>query len=190
MRRNTRASLNLSVNAIVVFVLAFAMLGVGLTFTSLIRENVMESTEGIIPNEEFENPPSSSEPLTISDELTMERGDKENLGLGFYNKDAGTARNVKLGISKCLNEDGETMDGKVPDVVSPVNDVPPSDWRAFKIIVEADAEDFPPGDYVCTFSAFNGGNEGGVNTPDSELEDSDTEGYVFYEKQFFLTITS
>lgn len=181
------ASLNLSVNAIVVFVLAFAMLGVGLMFTGIIREKVVESTKGIVPKKDFSNPPSASNPLTISDQLTIKRGAKKNINLGFYNKGSGTATDVKLGVRQCLSDDGDEI-SVVPSVVSPSSEVPPSDWKAFKIILDLSdsnvKEQYTSGTYVCTFSAYKGGAE-----PDPEVG-SGTAGYIYDEKQIFMKVTS
>lgn len=184
-----KASLNLSVNAIVIFVLAFAMLGVGLTFTGLIRENVTGATKDIIPKSDFKNPPTAQNPITITDELTIKRGAKKKVDLGFYNKDAGTAQSVQLGIRQCLKDDGTEMT-ELPNVVSPVANVDASDWKGFKVIIdvgssEAVEDAYTSGDYVCTFSAYKSGD-----SPDPGISDPATSGYIFNEKQIFMSITS
>ncbi|MGM5482795.1 MAG: hypothetical protein ACQESF_05005 [Nanobdellota archaeon] len=183
------ASLNLSVNAIVVFVLAFAMLGVGLMFTGIIREKMVESTKGIVPKDDFKNPPSASDPITISNDVTLKRGAKKNIDLGFYNDGSGTANDVKLGVRECLNDQGDKL-SEVPNVVSPASSVPASDWKAFKIILDMGSSDevestYSAGTYVCTFSAYRSGA-----SPDPEITSVSSSGYIYQEKQIFLTITS
>ena len=51
---NKKAALELSVNAIIIFVLAFAMLGVGLTVTNMLSKKVEEGV-GIIGEKEADD---------------------------------------------------------------------------------------------------------------------------------------
>ena len=87
MKFSKNASLNLSVNAIVVFVLAFSMLGVGLYVTNLIRENVGSGIISVVNIQDLKSPPSPEDPITISREVSLKKGKETKLDLGYYNKE-------------------------------------------------------------------------------------------------------
>ncbi|MFW5991072.1 MAG: hypothetical protein ACOCQX_02475 [Candidatus Nanoarchaeia archaeon] len=213
MRRNTKASLNLSVNAIVVFVLAFAMLGVGLMFTDMIRSKMSDTMGSITEIDDFETPPDPTNPLTINQELSISQGDTKKIKLGFYNKGS-PAEHVKVGIKKCIdNQNNEALEGsgEIPNAVSiPADSVPAGEGIGFKFTLDMTqnllGEDlkasdndplYPPGTYTCEFIAYNAGEAGELlpteaGDVDSEAGDVDSagdEGYIYEEKQFWLEVT-
>jgi hypothetical protein len=98
-----RGSLELSVNAIVIFIIAFAMLGVGLFFINKVRNTVDIDPGSFIPANQMKNPPSSEDPLTIDSEVKMKNGDKKKITLGFYPKTNPPTTGIGFYISECVN---------------------------------------------------------------------------------------
>ena len=64
-RHSRRAALNLSVEAIIIFVLAFAMLGVGLFITDLLREGASKGIQEALGTlEDLGEKPTAQKPIT------------------------------------------------------------------------------------------------------------------------------
>jgi hypothetical protein len=200
---NKRASLELSVNAIVIFVLAFSMLGVGLYVTNLIRENVGSGITSVVNIQDLKSPPSAEDPITISREVTLKKGKEIKLDIGYYNKETREAANAKIGISQCISPDGtdipfekqagaETTNSIL--VVSPTANVGASEGKGYKIKLADNSDnaddDFKliTGSYVCTMIVYDsvGGsyNDGWGEFP------TEGNGNPYEEKQFFLNVVS
>lgn len=190
MRGSKKADLSLSVNAIVVFVLAFSMLGVGLYVTNLIRENVGSGITSVVNIQDLKSPPSAEDPITISREVTLKKGKEIKLDIGYYNKNTEEAKNVKMGISDCITPNGESL-GMVEGglgadpllVVSPVaSSVGASEGKGYKIKIvdKSDAGILSTGSYVCTMIAF----DPELTSDWGSIEDP------YEEKQFFLNVVS
>lgn len=192
MRSSKKADLSLSVNAIVVFVLAFSMLGVGLYVTNLIRENVGSGITSVVNIQDLKSPPSAEDPITISREVTLKKGKEIKLDIGYYNKNTEEATDARLGISSCISPSGEELAletggaDKTTDYllfVSPKATIGASEGKGYKVkIVDNSKEtgtDLITGSYVCTMVAFN---------PDST--DVGSLDNPYEEKQFFLNVVS
>lgn len=170
-----KGSLQLSVNAIVVFVLAFAMLGVGLFLTNMIKEQVGGGVMSVVDINELRNPPSADDSITISREVTIKKGKKINLDVGYYNKDSGTNYDAVIGIEKCKSEAGEVFetDSELPAVISnPVN-VGASEGAQYRIIFSLKGVEYTAGTYVCKMIVY-----------------SEDDGAVYDTDSFFLEVTS
>ncbi|MFH1439973.1 MAG: hypothetical protein ABIG89_05370 [Candidatus Woesearchaeota archaeon] len=192
MRFSKNASLNLSVNAIVVFVLAFSMLGVGLYVTNLIRENVGSGITSVVNIQDLKSPPSAEDPITVSREITLKKGKEIKIDIGYYNKNTEEATNAKIGIGDCIKPDGEQLileGGGTSDdallVVSPfAKSVGASEGKGYKVkIVDNSKNTGDPlttGSYVCTMIVFDPALGTGWGSYDEPYE----------SKQFFLNLVS
>ena len=96
-----KGSLSLSVNAIVVFILAFAMLGVGLFFVNKIRGDIDIDTDKFLDPDIMTKPPSSENPLTI-DDVEMKPSDTKDVNIGIYAKD-GAINGVYFRMKSCTD---------------------------------------------------------------------------------------
>jgi hypothetical protein len=201
MKFSKNASLNLSVNAIVVFVLAFSMLGVGLYVTNLIRENVGSGITSVVNIQDLKSPPSPEDPITISREVTLKKGKEIKLDIGYYNKETREAQDAKIGISECIDPLGNTIEfekqvGETLNpilVVSPKGNVGASEGKGYKVKLVDNSNDeyaLNTGSYVCTMITYA---EDGAP---SEYQDSwgefpiEGSGNPYEEKQFFLNVVS
>jgi hypothetical protein len=138
MKRSTlRASLNLSVNAIIIFVLAFAMLGVGLLVTKELQSLGMggiDKAKTLIKN--IQEDPTASTPLVgISTDLTIPARKESPLGLKYYNKDPYTIYSPSVNITICKDSStGQVLDNPV-DIVSLSDNIEPSTFQAIPISI-------------------------------------------------------
>ncbi len=161
IRRYKKAALNLSVNAIVVFVLAFAMLGVGIAFVNVIRENILGTGADIIDVGELERPPSADRPLTVPDEINLPMTDGTDEKVGFYNRRDVTAENAVIGITECTGTGGlDDIDpDSLPDVSSLPVDLERGERTGFLIYVGrpniGGGGEFDIGTYICQMAALN-----------------------------------
>jgi hypothetical protein len=101
MQLRKKGSLELSVNAIVVFIIAFAMLGVGLFFINKLRGTIDIDTTKFLPANTMSNPPTSDNPLTI-DDVKMKTKDQKPINIGIYAKDR-ELTGVRFRIVSCTD---------------------------------------------------------------------------------------
>ena len=81
-----KGSLNLSVNAIVVLILAITMLGLGLGFMKGMFGKVSGKIDAAIDSADLKNPPSLDDPLTLSTKtITVNRGGSAEVQVAFMN---------------------------------------------------------------------------------------------------------
>ncbi len=183
-----KAALQLSVNAIIVFVLAFAMLGVGLTVTNLLSSKVEAGVDIIDVSELVIDEPSSSEPITLPNKIKLPRGKQTELQVGYYNTNSDTAMAAALGIAKCLNSENTLVTTEeLPTVVSLSADVSPSDSNGYSVVIK-ETGDLDPDTYVCTMLVFN--NDDYTSASAAYEARSENPSPVYESDSFFLDITS
>jgi hypothetical protein len=180
-----KGSLNLSVNAIIIFVLAFAMLGVGIFVTSQLK-NI--GTGGLDKARELinaiEEDPTADKPLVgISKSLTIPAKKKMDMAIKLYNKDTTGYLETVAVIDNCKDTTtGDTKSHTVVDgkytypvlVVSDTVDISASSFEAIPFTITN--KDLTGGEtYICKLLFIN---ETGL----------DTEPY--YSHSFHLTVSS
>jgi hypothetical protein len=100
-----KASLNLSMNAIVVLILAITMLGLGLTFMRGLFKQATERVTEAVSSQELTNPPTRDNPLTAAPgEASFRDTKKQKILLAFMNPEAG-AKYCQLGIEDSTGND-------------------------------------------------------------------------------------
>ena len=162
MEKSRRAALNLSVNAIVIFVLAFAMLGVGVAFINQIREQIGDVT---IDPGKLKNPPSRDDPFTHPSDLIVSVTDTEDFEVGVFNNEAFDLEDVTIMLyddqgvgneAECLDTAGE--DSGNFGIVAPSRDILVGDGIGYRVSL------YPSGaeansKYICTIVAYADGND-------------------------------
>lgn len=140
-----KAALNLSVEAIIVFVLAFAMLGVGIFVTDQLREI---GTQGVETSQEIlasiEESPTADKPIVGIKKagLNLPATEKELLEIGYYNGGTQTVELATVLIDECKSTTtGETTRyetvGEYPvTAVASSSDVSPSTATGFKVALK------------------------------------------------------
>jgi len=177
-----KASLNLSVNAIIIFVLAFVMLGVGMYVTNQLRstsESGLNKAKAII--DAIEEDPSSDKPLVgVGKELDIKAKKELLTGIKFYNKDRDPMNNSIVVIDSCkdtttgevLADDGTGSSYPVT-VVSQSVSIEPSSFEGIPFVVTNNLL-IGGQTYICKI----------------HLVDDDGLGSVRHSHSFFLNVRS
>lgn len=183
MRR--KGSLSLSVNAIVVFVLAFAMLSVGIIFTNYIKNALMEKGMGAINIEDLQTPPSATDPLTFpTSEMTIKTNGKKSIDIGYYNTGDSEAINAKPEFLKCISEDGTPTEDK-PSIAAIPETVEPGTATGFRANINMVS--WPKGTYICKIGVLNAGENGdGEANPDAS--DTESIGYIYETSSITINV--
>jgi len=133
-----KGSLELSVNAIVVFVLAFAMLSVGFFLVNMIRGQLQDVVPQVFKLENFQTPPDSQNPLVFTpNEIKVESGGETTIGIGYYNAGVITVTGAKFDVLKCLiGNTVVTNDGNLLTVNTIPQDVPQSEYKIYTVLIK------------------------------------------------------
>ena len=131
-----KGSLQLSVNAIVVLVLAITMLGIGISFTRSLFNDVKFDTTVDLPN------PTSQNPISIpSSELDFSLTGKTKTNIKVYNAGSTTLYDNNIPIIVCKGRDSDN--NPFQSVVEPLasgSKLQPGDVGEYRLIV--DGNDF------------------------------------------------
>lgn len=151
-----KASLNLSVNAIVVIVIAFVVMGLALTLTNIIFKGGESKLGEAFEVIELGKEATAQNPITIPENINLQRNKRFTLDFQFYNRNEIIARNVSMDITACTNSD----DGSVVTVAnlpvmvsSSAPEIGPSDVYQFKASITS--KTLTSGLYICTVQASN-----------------------------------
>ncbi|MBN1645978.1 hypothetical protein JW868_02975 [Candidatus Woesearchaeota archaeon] len=169
-----KGSLSLSVNAIVVFILAFAMLGVGIYFVNIIRDNIGSGALAVFDANELPNPPTADKPITMPTEITIKGGATEKYDIGFYNVGPDDATDATPVIKACYG-DGNTTDEAQADrpfIISSFATVPKYESKAFPIKIKTSDDLESNKTWVCTL----------------EMQKSRTPSIVYESTSFFFNV--
>ena len=89
-KRGKKGSLNLSMNAIVVLILAITMLGLGLTFMRGLFKQATERVTEAVSAQELVNPPTVDSPLTAAPgDITMRTKDVGKIIVAYMSQHSG-----------------------------------------------------------------------------------------------------
>lgn len=98
-----KGSLQLSVNAIVVFVLAFAMLSVGFFLVNMIRGQLNDTVPQVFKLDNFQVQPDAQNPLVFTpNEIRADANGEVTMGVAFFNKLSNQLTNARFDIIECL----------------------------------------------------------------------------------------
>jgi hypothetical protein len=163
---NKKGALNLSVEAIIIFVLAFAMLGVGIFVTDQLREigiSGVETSQDILASIE-ENPTADKAIVGIKKSgVNLPANDQLEFSIGYYNSLRSTADEATVIVDQCKSSsEGTTasfaMDGEYPvRVVASTEDVSPSTSTGFLVVLNNN--NLVSGDtYICKLQVVEESN--------------------------------
>lgn len=199
MRKNMKkkGALELSVNSIVIMVIAFVVLGLILTFTRTIFKFGQEKTTSIFEATTLDTPPDAENPITLADTVNIKANGKKTLNVGYYNRNPYSAENAKFGIYSCQDENGndiltsgEYEEGVMPTITSAYQNIDASDSNGYKIIINENG--LTSGQlYICTVVIYDGVSvdEPTEINPD-ELNQRTQDSPVYETKQIFLEIAA
>jgi len=86
VKRRKKASLELSINSIVILILAITMLGLGLTFMRGLFKQISTKVSESVSANELTNPPTTDNPMTVApSEITLRQGENSKVTMAFLN---------------------------------------------------------------------------------------------------------
>jgi hypothetical protein len=172
-RRHKKGDLSLSVNAIVVFVLAFSMLGVGLFVVNLIKDKVSKGVEAAGNLDDLKTPPTSDNPMIVDEEVKVKSKKLTKLDIGYYNKGDDTIDSAKIGLTECIDTENQEFVDELPTITSStITEIESGEAVAFKITI---LPKLSQGTYICTMVVYSGDDPAST---DNQKE----------SKQFFLNV--
>ena len=99
MRRNKKGDLSLSINAIIILILAITMLGLGLSFIRGLFTAAEGKVEEVTSATELVNPPTRDNPVTLTpSELDVRQSKRDKITLAFLNS-LGDRKKCKLFVT-------------------------------------------------------------------------------------------
>ncbi|MCK5025730.1 MAG: hypothetical protein KAS15_04015 [Nanoarchaeota archaeon] len=198
MRKNMKkkGALELSVNSIVVMVIAFIVLGLILTFTYRIFSAGGDQVKDIFTMSKFSTPPDAENPIFFPEEIDIKSKAVEKIEVGFYNRNSYTAKNAIFGIHSCKDQagndivtSGEYDDGinKLPRITSSSQSLEGSEGIGFKIMLIENG--LPSGtNYICNLIVYNEeiGKAYEIDKEDLAVRNADSP--VYGSQQIFIEI--
>lgn len=148
MAFSKKASLNMSINAIVMLVMAMALLGLGLTFIRGMMGGATGKLGGAIDAADLSEPPSAEKPITMDRTVKIKRGKSATIKIGFYNTEEAVS-GAKPGDFSC-QKGSESL---VVPVTALGQDVGSGESAAYEVIVnlgELEEGQGEPGTYACS----------------------------------------
>jgi hypothetical protein len=156
-----KGDLSLSINAIVILILAITVMGLGLTFIRGLFKGATEKLGSALQATELQNPPSSEKPITIDQRISASPGDKKTIQIGVFNNDASATKRdgVVPVLTTCVAASAPTTTvtpgANTLNVVTPPQSI---DYRASAgygaVLVVG--KTLTPDTYICTVEARYG----------------------------------
>jgi hypothetical protein len=124
--RSRKGDLSLSMNAIVILILAITLLGLGLTFMRGLFKTMETKVNEAVSAQELVNPPTNDNQFTVAPaEITLKTGQPGKTILAFLNTDPATSVSCGLAMStgvSCQSSDSQCT-SSVPGVTYSTNQV-------------------------------------------------------------------
>jgi hypothetical protein len=169
---NKKAALSLSVEAIVILVIAFVVLGLALTLTRYIFGAAQEKAGSALDIIELESKPTPDNPITIQRTVTISRGDSIPMDIGVYNTKGIPYSNATLGIASCTSTGATPAPvTNPPTIVTIAQTIKQSEIAGYRAFLTENGLD--TGNYICILNVYN------LGTND-----------VYDSEQFYLTVTA
>ena len=134
-----RGALSLSINAIVILIIAMTMLALALGFVKGMFGKATQNLDQLISAEPEPPTPTASEPITLSREtIIAHAGDTVILKVGVYNPTKDTWYDTEIEISNC---------GPTDNVNSNQFTISPGKFHIYTVTMKLKNKD--PGSWVC-----------------------------------------
>ncbi len=156
-----KADLSLSINSIVILILAITVLGLGLTFIRGLFKQAEAKTQSAFEATKLKKVPTSEEPISVDSPITMNPSNKKTIEIGIYNPQTGdpeqaTLTGVKpdLVATDCVNSEGTKVENTNADwfkLAAASIDIPPREARGFPAILTIGNANIDT--YICTIKA-------------------------------------
>ncbi len=152
---NKKGDLSLSVNAIVILVIAVIFLGLAIGFTTKMLRTSSESLLPAIENVDISTPADSEHPIRMDGTLSIKSGSQKPFGISFYNKKSTDASDAVPYI-QCSSDGTDKFDSTTTKKIKFIalkTTVAPHALQNFKAILDAGTTSGSAMDtktYLCT----------------------------------------
>ena len=151
-----KADLSLSINTIVILILAITVMGLGLTFIRGLFKGAQEKLGGALQATELDNPPTAEKPITIDAQVEVSINEERTLKIGIYNPGTGTTdgmRAVSPVLSNCIHISTPGVNVAATDflLASPAQDIAPRGIGAYAAVLKYTGT--KTGTFICTVIA-------------------------------------
>ena len=178
-----RGGMELSINAIVILIIALTVLGLIIGFVrGFLREKCAE-----VVTLEVREPATPEVPLKITKTVNIPFKSSAEADVSFYNRGT-SAVNVVVNISGCLSAEGNFTTAESKGAVTralPI-EVKPGKVKSFNITINAGTDDVIwKGEtlHICTLNALN------VQNPTADPKDWTYDDKPLESTQFFIAVT-
>jgi len=178
---NKKGGMELSINAIVILIIAMVVLGIGILFIRGMFAKAQTTTFKALTSQETTNPASADRPLVADREVTISTtSPTATLAISVYNTGTSSINDLSISVDKCIaTEDIVIGSGSPQDVTSAISftqitgaSVPSNQFSSFSTVIGMKkvqsysrdenqyTNDYPfrPGDAItCTIKATGGG---------------------------------
>jgi len=160
-----KGGMELSINAIVILIIAMVVLGIGILFIRGMFAKAQVTTFKALTSQETTNPASADRPLIADREVTISNTNPTaTLAVSVYNTGTSPATDIKINISNCIaSSTGTDVTSSIS--FTPVTDaaVPSNQFSSFQTVIgmkkNATAYPFSAGDsIVCNLKSGSATN--------------------------------
>ncbi len=151
--RSRKGSMQLSIEAIIILVIAMVLLGLAIAFiTGFFKQGTSKLTEPFDAIS-FGCDPSANDPIKTSPTLLqLKAGDTLQAKICVYNTLALDAKNVNVGVEGCVNNViPAPAVTDVPKLLTQPQNIKRTETGGFNTILTAPSK---PGTYICTLTAL------------------------------------
>ena len=143
---NKKGDLNLSINAIVILIIAIVFLGLALTFT---RNIILGSSSKLLTQvdmADFSNPATADTIMTFDSQLTFKASETKTIKMSVYNKNSDSTNEAQVQITDCQPTGGISSSNLI--VTSVKTKIDGNSQKSFPIIVATKGAKVDS--YICT----------------------------------------
>lgn len=162
-----KADLSLSINAIVILILAITVLSLGLTFIRGMFKSAGSKIEGAISLAELDSQPTIEKPITVPETVEVPSTGSTTIKIGIFNPDPSAEfKDAKPILSECIkagataaasdSTDTETTEteAQVFTLTTTTQTIAKRSSAAYKAILQTESSG---GTYVCTLKTSGSG---------------------------------
>lgn len=180
--RDKKGALELSINAIVIIILAVVLLGLALVFIQDIFKKGAGGVLEIIDVSKLRIPPTADNPITMTDTVAIGSKEKKTLEIGFYCKETTDCANAYPTISACQYQEGGNA-VNTPFITSLSTTVKSGSASGFKLVIEEKG--------MTTSTTASAGTQAGLYICNLEFRDKTDTANVkkpYAQKEIFIQI--
>ena len=164
-KRFKKATLAISIGAIVIIVIAFVVLGLGLVLTRTIFKGAEQQIPEIFEIAKLGKEPTADTPLTVRKDISIKRGDSKQLDVGYYNRDIGGYTDVEISIMGCVSvaTGNEINESDMPTISSLKQNVDSGEAVGYLVYLK-EGKKLHAGEYLCKIIAIAEGEDSPYET--------------------------